>query len=249
MNGGMNGGAQGGVFQRPGAWVDLGLTLPLFLAYHLGVVFLKVRNASDIVTAPLLDLAEGNRSLYIAITCAIGLGFTSVFWVLGRGEVLRVSKFAQIAFEGVAYAALMGFATSYVVGHLFAANIKAAGPVVGLVMSVGAGFYEELAFRVLLFGLGAKAIVWLFLNERISIVGGGPRLSFRAGIVMLVWAIVCAAVFSGVHYVGAYGDPFALETFVARAVLGLALTFIFVTRGFAAAAWAHALYDVWVLVL
>jgi Type II CAAX prenyl endopeptidase Rce1-like len=246
----MNGGAaEHGVLQKPGAWVDLGLTLPLFLVYHLGVVFLKVRNASDIVTAPLLELAEGNRTLYVAITCAIGLVFTGIFWILGRGQALRGSKFVQIVFEGVAYAALMGFATSYVVGHLFAANIKADGPVVGLVMSVGAGFYEELAFRVLLFGLGAKAIVWLFLNERIGLVGGGPRLSFRAGIVMLVWACACAAVFSGVHYVGAYGDRFVLETFVARAVLGLALTFIFVTRGFAAAAWAHALYDVWVLVL
>jgi len=31
-------------------------------------------------------------------------------------------------------------------------------------------------------------------------------------------------------------------------VLGLALTLIFATRGFAAAVWTHALYDVWVLV-
>jgi hypothetical protein len=32
-------------------------------------------------------------------------------------------------------------------------------------------------------------------------------------------------------------------------LLGLALTLIYVTRGFAAAVWAHATYDVWVLVL
>jgi len=36
---------------------------------------------------------------------------------------------------------------------------------------------------------------------------------------------------------------------VFRMVLGFTLTLIFVTRGFAAAVWAHAAYDMWVLVL
>ncbi len=45
---------------KPGAWVDLGLTLPVFLVYHLGVVFLNVRNAADMVTGELMVLSEGN---------------------------------------------------------------------------------------------------------------------------------------------------------------------------------------------
>ena len=32
------------------------LTLPVFLVYQLGVVFLHVRNATDLVTAQLLEL-------------------------------------------------------------------------------------------------------------------------------------------------------------------------------------------------
>ena len=43
-------------------------------------------------------------------------------------------------------------------------------------------------------------------------------------------------------------DKFALASFTFRALLGLILTIIYVTRGFAAAVWTHALYDVWVLV-
>ena len=50
------------------------------------------------------------------------------------------------------------------------------------------------------------------------------------------------------HYVGALGDAFDGRSFVARAVLGLALTLVYSMRGFAAAVWTHALYDVWVLV-
>jgi hypothetical protein len=55
-------------------------------------------------------------------------------------------------------------------------------------------------------------------------------------------------VFSGFHYVGAMADKLQGPSFVFRAVLGLVLTLIYATRGFAAAVWTHALYDVWVLV-
>ena len=71
------------------------------------------------------------------------------------------------------------------------------------VMSLGAGFYEELTFRVLLFGLGAKLLVWVLGRERVEIAGvGAARTSFRSMMIMLAWAVVCALIFSGVHYVG-----------------------------------------------
>ena len=249
---------------RSGARVDLALTLPVFLAYHLGVVFLKVKNASDPVTGPLLQLSNGNREAYLGLTAAIGVLFAAVFAIAGRGETFRIEKFVQIALEGVAYAIGMRFAADYVVGKLaiavpaarVAAKVAPAAAataqpdaLTGIVMSMGAGFYEELTFRVILFGLGAKVVLWLFAQERFGVVQGPARLSFRAALLMLGWALAAAAVFSGVHYVGTIHDTFELSSFVFRWVLGLALTLIFVTRGFAAAVWAHALYDVWVMVL
>jgi hypothetical protein len=116
-------------------------------------------------------------------------------------------------------------------------------------MSLGAGFYEELAFRVALFGLGAKVLVWFSARQEVGLVRSAPPLRFTAILVMASWALVSSAAFSGVHYVGALGEPFEVRSFVARAVLGLALTLVYATRGFAAAVWTHALYDVWVLVL
>jgi hypothetical protein len=243
-------GAGANLRAKPGAWVELALTLPIFLGYHVGVVFLKTQNATDIVTGPLLGLAHGDRAAYVGITAAIGLVFATTFAILGRGQIFRVGKFVQMALEGAVYAALMGTAASYIVGRIFAGRAPGEGdPFSGIVMSLGAGFYEELAFRVVLFGLGAQVLAWLFAGYRPGLLGrSSGRLTVKAFLIMLAWGIAAACIFSGVHYVGELGDRFALSTFVFRLVLGLALTLIYVVRGFAAAVWAHALYDIWVLV-
>ncbi len=234
---------------KPGAWVDLALTLPLFVAYHVGVVFLNIKNAADYVTRPLLDLANGSRTAYLGLTLAIGVLFAGIFGLLGRGQAFRAAKFAQIAVEGVAYAVAMRFGAAYVVGRLPIGPVGKMDPVSGAVMSLGAGFYEELAFRVVLFGLGAKLLVWLLARERVGLVGAAPRLTMKAIAIMTAWSFAAAGIFSAAHYVGALGDRIDVASFVFRWVLGLALTLIYVARGFAAAVWSHAVYDLWVLAL
>ena len=236
---------------RPGAWVDLGLTLPIFLVYQVAVVFLGVQNATDMVTGFLLRMSEGNRITYLLATFAIGVIFAGAFALLGRGQAFRPRKFLQIAIEGVVYAVLMRVVAGYVVGSVFAGGVADEGRFVGFVMSLGAGFYEELTFRVILFGLGAKLLTWLVTKQKVELTTTGAparRFSFTSLAVMASWAVVCAVVFSGVHYIGPMSDSFALPSFLFRLVLGLVLTLIFATRGFAAAVWTHALYDVWVLV-
>ncbi len=228
---------QAEIAKKSDAWTDLALTLPIFVAYHLGVAFLPVRNAADPVTQELRALANQSLALYAGLTVAIGAALVVVLAVLGRGKAFQKRRFAFMALEGALYAALMRAAGAYVVGSLRLQPGGSSGGVFsGVVMSLGAGFYEEIAFRVGLFGLGAWAIK-MFL-------GTGPRL-----IATVVWALVAAMVFSGWHYVGALGDGFNLQSFVFRAVCGLVLTAIYAFRGFAPAVWTHALYDVWVLVL
>ena len=238
-----------GFTSKPGAWTELALTLPVFLAYQLGVVFLDVRNATDVVTARILDFAHGDRLTYLEVTSGVGLTTIAAFALLGRGQVLRFGKVAQMAIEGTAYAIAMGAGTSWVVGKIFAGvHVPVVtGVFSGIVMSLGAGFYEELAFRVLLFGVGGKALLWMLLRQRIGLVSSGPRLGFRAFVIMALWAICSAAAFRAMHYWGALGDAFDLRSFVARSVLGLVLTVVYAMRGFAAAVWTHALYDFWVL--
>jgi len=220
---------------KTNAWTDLALVVPVFVAYHLGVVLMDVRNAADLVTAQLIKLAESNIMIYWGITLAVGVGMVAVLMVLGRGDAVDPKRFLLVIIEGIAYALLMRLAAGYVVGAL-PLGPPSFTPWAGVVMSLGAGFYEEVAFRVGLFGLGVLAIRAFF--------GGLPKLILIAG-----WAVVGAAVFAGWHYVGAMGDPFDMRSFVFRAVCGVVLTAIFYFRGFAPAVWTHVLYDVWALAL
>lgn len=219
-------------------WTDLGLTLPIFVLYHLGVVFLPVRNAADPVTSELRGLANQSLPLYAGLTVAIGAAFVLVLALMGRGKVLRPSRFLFIGVEGVAYAFLMRLIGGYALDHLPLAAGSSAfadGPFGSVVMSMGAGFYEELAFRVCMFGVGAWVIKIMH--------GRGPT-----GVLLMVgWAVVEAVAFSAWHHVGPLADSFDMRVFAYRAVCGLVLTAIYAFRGFAPAVWTHALYDLWAL--
>src|SRR4051794_27611757 len=92
---------------RPGAWVDLGLTLPIFLVYQLAVVFLGVQNGTDMVTGSLLSLSGGDKTTYLLSTACIGFIFAGTFALLGRGQAFRPRKFIQVLVEGTVYAFAM----------------------------------------------------------------------------------------------------------------------------------------------
>lgn len=223
--------------KKSDAWTDLALTLPIFVAYHLGVAFLPVRNAADPVTAELRGLANHSMLLYAGLTLGVGVAFVVVLALLGKRETIQKKKFLFIAIEGALYAFLMRFAGAYVVGSLRLGPPGGGGVFTSVVMALGAGFYEEIAFRVGVFGVGAFVIKKLF--------GKGMRTI----VLTAIWALAGAAAFSGWHYVGPLSDPWNLQTFVFRAVCGLSLTAIYQFRGFAPAVWTHALYDVWAMVL
>jgi hypothetical protein len=225
---------------RSGPWTDLGLTLPIFVGYHLGVAFLPYRNAADVVTRELVALAHHDLGAYAALTLGIGVGFVGVLVLLGRGHALRWERFLWVGLEGVIYAVAMRLVAGYVVGRLRLAGVGEVDRWAGLVLSLGAGLYEEIAFRVVLFGLGARLLSLLLLSETTPV---------REFALRLAWATVAAGIFSGWHHFGAMADPFELRVFVFRWVCGLAFTAIYALRGFAPAVWTHTLYDLWVLAL
>jgi hypothetical protein len=107
----------------------------------------------------------------------------------------------------------------------------------GLVMSLGAGLYEEIAFRVGLYGLGLRClrVIW------------PSKAWWRRVLLASSWALFTACLFSAWHHLGMFGEALDGRVFVFRAVCGLVFTLIYVTRGFAPVVWTHAVYDLWVL--
>jgi hypothetical protein len=225
-----------------GPRTDLALILPIFVVYHLGVVWMDVQNAADVVTRELKALASSSLLAYSGLTLGIGAVLAGILLVLGRGHTLRWQRFALVAVEGIVYAVAMRLVASYVVGKV---TLDAGAPAAiepmdfftAVVLSLGAWLYEEIAFRVGLYGVGRRVLLAM-MPEALP----GQRLLASVG-----WAVLASAVFSGWHYFGQFGDPFELRSFVFRWVCGAVFTLIYVFRGFAPVVWTHALYDIWVL--
>jgi hypothetical protein len=219
--------------------------VPLLVMYELGAAWLArgggsgLRNGADVMLRTLL--AAGGLHGTVAFT-AVLLGI-AVFLVLmerrKRKVPLRARVFAGMMAESVVYALLLGVvvgtATQVLLQGLSALLATGTGPVAELplaeavVLSMGAGVYEELVFRVLLVGGLAGAFVASGLDRS------------RAGAFA---AILAALLFSAFHYVGPYGDAWALSSFVFRFLAGLLFSVLYLLRGFGIAAWTHALYDI-----
>jgi len=102
-----------------------------------------------------------------------------------------------------------------------------------IALSLGAGLYEELFFRVILVSFLIFVFQKIFKNK-----------SYASGVAI----VVAALIFSGVHYVGDFADLWLLSSFLFRFLFGLALNLIYVIRGFGMAAWTHAIYDLIVVI-
>lgn len=224
---------------------SLVFALPLLLLYEVGAAVLtttdtsSLRNGADVLLRTLM--AAGGIQGTGAFTGVL-LGAAAILVVLERRRrkvPIRPLYFGGMMMESVVYALLFGT----VVGTLTQLVLQGAGfrlsaqegPMAALslpeaiVLSLGAGIYEELAFRVVLVG------------GLVAVFRGSGLQRNRAAVFA---AILSAIVFSGFHYIGPYGDPWALPSFLFRALAGLAFSVLFLVRGFGITAWTHALYDV-----
>jgi hypothetical protein len=109
-------------------------------------------------------------------------------------------------------------------------NREAAAP---LMLALGAGVYEELAFRLLLLGGGAWAMHAVF--------------RFPRPLSVAVALLGSSLAFAYVHHVGPLGEPLESYSFIFRAVCGALLGLIFLARGLGVAVWTHALYNAFVM--
>jgi hypothetical protein len=229
--------------------------LPLFLLYE-GLAALRsgdlvsgVRNGADVLLKQVLLLVHPHYGPLLLGAILVGISTWLIAMDMKRSrDRLRPRIFAGMLAESVVLALMFGAVVSMVTSTVLEAlqlstrlqvemgsQVQPLDKATELTISLGAGLYEELVFRVILTsGLAAGARILL-----------GVRM-VTAGVFA---TIVSALVFSAFHYVGPYGDPLELTSFTFRAIAGLFFSAMYLTRGFGITAWTHALYDVFLISL
>ena len=223
--------------------------LPLLIFYQVLAAAVPagpqgaVRNGADILLQAVFIWLAGSWGPRLFMACLIVAGL----WLVARDlranpGRLRLAVFGGMLAESVSLALVFGI----VVGGLTAAllgqppllsipvGVTKLGRGTVLMLSLGAGIYEELLFRVVLVSLCAwvarRVLGWRPLTAGISATVAG------------------ALVFSAFHYIGPYGDAWDVYSFVFRTIAGLFFSALYLTRGFGITAWTHALYDVFLLI-
>jgi hypothetical protein len=224
-------------------------SLPLLIAYEGLAALLAtpqggMRNGADALLRGAFTAAIGAQgpAIFMMAVVLLGVGLVALDMRRSR-QAFQPRYFAGMAAESVLLAIGFGLVIGTLTAQLLGAvNLLAAGAPVDLaqmpwptrlMLSLGAGLYEELFFRVVLVsGLTALGV---------SVFGWSRRTA------VLISVVSSAFIFSAFHYVPPYGDPLEIASFTFRFLSGLAFSVLFVLRGFGITAWTHALYDAFLL--
>lgn len=217
------------------------LSVPLFLIYE-ALILISQPNAEQIVRISVdvwmksLFSWAGVNAVSFSLLIMLLLGLFILYKERERLKELKFSYFPIMLAECLIYSIVVALISNALVSLIF--NMQASGALNSLsylqklALSLGAGLYEELFFRVILVSLLIIVFNKLFPKKWASVVAA---------------VTLSALLFSAVHYIGSMGDAFTLSSFLYRFLFGLMLNGIYIARGFGVAAWTHALYDVLVI--
>ena len=204
-----------------------------------------MRNGADVLLKSLFLSFGGQQGLLVFNALLLGAGAVLVARDLrrtrqGLSPGIFLGMTAESALGGLVFGVVAGTLTAILLHGAPALMIMAQGTSAfdlptQLMISLGAGIYEELLFRVLLVG----SLAWVARR----LFGWSP---LAAGIAA---TLLGALLFSAFHYVGPYGDALELGSFTFRAVAGMLFSAMYLLRGLGITAWTHALYDVFLTLM
>jgi hypothetical protein len=238
------GGGRGGYDPR-NLLTSLVLVFPLFLVYQIGVLFtLPVLNGADFLTVFLFRNLGLSTGSYLAYTFGVAVAFAIAVAVLRHKQRFDPHLIVRVLLESAIYALTMGSLIVFVMTRALGISPQLAGGGgfvaqqglgTRIVMSLGAGVYEETVFRLgILTGL-------LVLFDRV--------IGMRRWIAFPLALLLQAALFSAMHHIPPYGDPLHVGIFVFRVLAGVCFGLLYSYRGFAVAVYTHALYDLYVFLV
>ena len=213
--------------------------LPLLVIYEILIVLSQsrywgIRNAADVWIRTFLMAFDLQAQHITFVLIGISLALIPIAKSRARGIKLKANYFALMFAECLAFSLVLGVLLQSI---LRLGGLSSGGPGSGLMqnlaLSVGAGLFEEIIFRVILLNL-----LFLLLS---------PLLKKKV-VAAVVSVLLASFLFSLSHYVGTMADTWQLYSFMFRWAAGLLFTVLYFIRGFAITAYTHALYDIWVLV-
>lgn len=237
---------------RPRLALGLLATLPLLLVYEAALASVggERRNTAEVLLSlPLAPLGDLEGVARLALLLAVGV--LALVLTL-RVEPRPAGALLRIGMEGFLAALCLGplllLAHGWIAADLPAVQVPDGprGERLGLDeagLLLGAGGWEELAFRFL-----AYSLFFLLARHVASFLGLSLFWARVAGDVAGV--LGSAALFAAFHlgsftaWLGPGGEPYDGALFAWRFLAGLLLGLLFRWRGLGVAAWAHGLFNV-----
>lgn len=212
---------------------SLVLVLPLLILYQVGLLIVGRRglNGVDFINQ-LLVLLAGRNGLLVFNFILLGLLLIGT-WQLRKKQKFDSGFFAPMIVESIIYAFFLGAFIVFVIRYAFPladTDIDQADWITKVTISLGAGVYEELFFRLILISL-----LYYFFHKAVKV----QKVSAIFGAFL-----ISSLLFSLAHYAA---EPIDSYGFTYRFLAGLIFAALYKYRSFAVAVYTHALYDMFVL--
>ncbi len=226
--------------------VCLMFLLPIIIIYELGIMLTAGGNPSSAFNERVIAfqlfyqflMLFGIGSFYLP---GLAIVIILVCWQIATGNDWKINWriIAGMAIESFMLAIPL-LVLSHVANSYVERFSSLSGTLTGtytrwyeeLLLSIGAGLYEELLFRLILITI--LSIVLMDIMK----ISEGPAIFFIV--------ISSAIIFSLYHYLG--NESFRWHTFVFRSIAGGYLAGIFILRGFGITVGCHIMYDILVLI-
>ncbi|HJL94703.1 MAG TPA: CPBP family glutamic-type intramembrane protease [SAR324 cluster bacterium] len=221
------------------AYYSVVSALPLLVVYEILVIMTQsrywgIRNAADMWIRTFLMAFDLRAQHLTFVMIGIAFALIPVAKTRSYGVKLKANFFLLMLAEAFTYSLVLGGVLQSI---LRLSGLAAGGPGNGALqnfaLSLGAGLFEEIIFRVLLLNLLFFLLNYIFKNKVTTAV---------------ISVLAASFLFSLSHYIGSMADSWELYSFMFRWIAGMIFTVLYFIRGFAITAYTHALYDIWVLV-
>ena len=213
------------------------ITLPIFLLYELGLFLMRgtefsyIKNGGDVLIEDMIATL-GFDIFYISSSIFLLAFFIIAYYQKKNYDSFTIYKsyLSIMLFESFVYALLLFLLLGNM--SLYLMDISVQDIKFNIILSLGAGIYEELIFRVFSIFVLYKFISFIFKSMR----------HFSTQFFAL---LLSSILFSLFHFMGT--ESFSQEAFTIRFIAGILLGILYINRGFGITAITHSFYDIFVI--